>query len=109
MVSGAILLVLVLRFPQAAWIVAAWMGMMLCLYSLYDFKTDLWMQTEQTDAGILARYLGFPVLAYPIAFCWAAVSIVVMYLALRGVVRHELQIVDHEGQSDAVLESEDQN
>ena len=45
------------------------------------------MQTERTDAGILARYFGIEILAYPIAFVWAAISIYVMYRAMRGLIQ----------------------
>lgn len=85
--SGALLLILAAGFPRSARWMAAWLGVMLCLYSLYDFRTDLWMHPERTDAGILARYWGLPFLAYPIAFCWAAISIYAMYLAMRAVER----------------------
>ena len=85
--SGGILLMVAVRFGRAAGVVATWMGVMLCLYSLYDFRTDLWMVPERTDAGILARRWGMPVLAYPIAFLWAAVSVLAMGLAMRSVDR----------------------
>ena len=85
---GVILAVIAVRFNSWAQVLATWIGVMLCLYSLYDFRTDLWMQTERTDAGILATYWGLPVLAYPIAFIWAVVSIGVMFLAMRGLCRN---------------------
>ena len=87
LVCGMLLLGVALRFRRPSGGVAAWMGVMLCLYSLYDFRTDLGMYPEQTDAGILARHWGISVLAYPIAFLWAAISVWVMYLAMRGVAR----------------------
>ena len=49
------------------------------------------MQTERTDAGILARYFGIEILAYPIAFVWAAISIYVMFKAMRGLILHKIQ------------------
>lgn len=85
---GLILVVIALRLKNWAPLLATWMGVMLCLYSLEDFRTDLWMQTAKTDAGILATYWGLPILAYPIAFVWAAVSVWVMFLAMRGLCRH---------------------
>lgn len=69
--------------------VAVWLGVMLCLYSLYDFRTDLWLYAEQTDAGLLAAYWGLPWLAYPIAACWVWLSLWVMYRAMSSLVRHE--------------------
>jgi hypothetical protein len=81
---GVILTFIAFRFDVWANVLATWIGVMLCLYSLHDFRTDLWMQTEQTDAGILAKYWGAPILAYPIALVWAAVSVWVMFLAMRG-------------------------
>jgi hypothetical protein len=86
-ISGLVLLVAVVGFPRGARWVASWLGVMLCLYSLHDFRTDLWMHTEQTDAGILARYWGVPLLAYPIALVWALVSVYAMFLAMRAVER----------------------
>ena len=65
-------------------------GVMLCLYSLYDFRTDLWYYTERTDAGILSAYWGIdplqvPYLAYLIALIWVLVSLSCMYRAMRAV------------------------
>ena len=68
---------------------ALWLGVMLCLYSLHDFRTDLWLYAERTDAGILASLLGLPWLAYPIAGCWVFLSLWVMYRAMASLVRHE--------------------
>lgn len=66
---------------------AIWMGVILCLYSLFDFYTDFGGQTEATDAGILARYWGYAWLAYPIAASWVLVSLAVMYRSMRALVR----------------------
>jgi hypothetical protein len=66
---------------------AVWMGTMLCLYSLFDFYTDLGSQAEATDAGILATYWGYSWLAYPIAFVWVVLSLACMYRAMRALVR----------------------
>ncbi|MDA0746084.1 MAG: M50 family metallopeptidase [bacterium] len=82
--GGLILVAIPLWFPRAARWATNWLGILLCLYSLHDFRTDLWMYADKTDAGILARYWGAPFLAYPIAFTWAAISIFVMYLSLRA-------------------------
>ena len=71
------------RFSVAA---ATWLGIMLCLYSLHDFRTDLSMP-RQTDAGILAHYWGQPLLAYPIALVWILLSVSLMYRAMRALVR----------------------
>ena len=72
---------------------AVWMGVMLCLYSLYDFRTDLWYHPEQTDAGLLSAYWGLdplqvPYLAYLIALIWVLVSLSCMYRAMRAVGRN---------------------
>lgn len=83
---GLVLIVVVGPLGRFAHVLATWIGMMLCLYSLYDFRTDLWMHAERTDAGILAEYFGFAMLAYPIAFVWATISIYVMYRAMRGLI-----------------------
>lgn len=90
-ICGLLLILITIRFDRLSHLLATWVGIVLCLYSLYDFRTDLWMQTERTDAGILARYFGLEILAYPIAFVWAAISIYVMYKAMRGLIRHKIQ------------------
>lgn len=90
-ICGLVLIVVTIRFGRLSHVLATWTGIVLCLYSLYDFRTDLWMQTERTDAGILARYFGIEMLAYPIAFVWATVSIYVMYKAMQGLIRHKIQ------------------
>ena len=87
MLSGAVLIGIAAQMPRASRWTATLLGVMLCLYSLYDFRTDLWMNTANTDAGILADYWGIPLLAYPIALSWALVSVVAMFLAMRGVDR----------------------
>ncbi len=84
---GAALVLMALRFRRLAFAVATWLGVMLCLYSLYDFRTDLWTDPGKTDAGILASYWGLPILAYPIAFLWSAVSLLLMFWALWSVDR----------------------
>lgn len=81
--SGVVLLAVAVHFPRAARWLAAWLGVMLCLYSLYDFRTDLWENPGATDAGILAAYWGVPLLAYPIAFVWAAFGIGAMWIGFR--------------------------
>ena len=85
--SGFLLLVPAVLLPRVAQWVAAWVGVMLCLYSLYDFRTDLWQYTERTDAGILARHWDAPILAYPIALVWALISVYAMYRSMKSVVR----------------------
>ena len=93
--GGGFALGAVALFSQrGARIGSVWMGIMLCLYSLHDFRTDLLYVPERTDAGILALHLGVPeasafMLAYPIAFTWVLFSISVMYRALRALVRAE--------------------
>ncbi len=104
--SGGLLLVVAGRFPRIAEVAATWIGVMLCLYSLHDFRTDLWMYPEKTDAGILARHWGLPVLAYPIAFSWAAVSIAAMYLAMRAVERRGRRLEAQAARTDAVEQRE---
>ena len=84
---GLLLILITILFDRLSHIMATWTGIVLCLYSLYDFRTDLWMQTERTDAGILARHFGIEILAYPIAFVWAAISIYVMFKAMRGLIQ----------------------
>ena len=102
-ICGLLLVLVTIRFGRLSHVLATWIGIVLCLYSLYDFRTDLWMQTERTDAGILARYFGIEILAYPIAFVWAAISIYVMYRAMRGLIRHKIQNGD-EASSDQTAE-----
>ena len=92
--GGAVMISVALLSQRAARMTAVWMGIMLCLYSLHDFQTDLLYVPERTDAGILAMYLGMPaptafLLAYPIAFVWVVFSVSVMYRALRALVRAE--------------------
>lgn len=91
---GLILLLVALRFGDWARVLAVWVGVMLCLYSLHDFRTDLWMQTERTDAGILANAWGIPILAYPIAVVWALFSIWIMFRAMKGLIRNVNEDVD---------------
>ncbi len=80
---GALLLVMaVKRFPHLARVVDA-LAVMLCLYAVYDFADYLLHDTDRTDAGILARYLGVPWLAYPIGLGWTLVSLWLMYRGLR--------------------------
>jgi len=85
--GGLILAAMAIKSQRAAVAAATWIGVMLCLYSLYDFYTDLWCHAELTDAGILARYWGAPLLAYPIALSWVLLSLGFMYRAMRALVR----------------------
>ena len=85
--AGLILAAMAIKSQRAAVAAATWIGVMLCLYSLYDFYTDLWRHAELTDAGILARYWGAPLLAYPIALIWVLLSLSFMYRAMRALVR----------------------
>jgi hypothetical protein len=87
--GGLVLVCMALYSSRAGSAGAIWLGVMLCLYSLDDFRTDLWQFAEQTDAGILAAYLGLPWLAYPIAACWVWMSLLVMYRAMGSLVKHE--------------------
>ena len=89
-ISGVLIMVLALHSQRAAAAGSGWIGVMLCLYSLYDFRTDLWLFPERTDAGILAQYWCGDCrvwLAYPIAFAWVLLSLSFMYRAMRGVLR----------------------
>ena len=85
--GGLILAAMAIKSQRAAVAAATWIGVMLCLYSLYDFYTDLWRHAELTDAGILARYWGAPLLAYPIALSWVLLALGFMYRAMRALVR----------------------
>ena len=91
--GGLTLVVLALRSRLAGRAGAVWMGIMLCLYSLHDFSTDLWLQPEMADAGILARYWGWfwgwPLGPYLIALVWVVISIFCMYRAMRALVRRQ--------------------
>jgi len=86
--GGFALVALAVKSQGWAMAGATWTGVMLCLYSLYDFRTDLWLYPERTDAGILAEYWGMPLLTYPIALSWVLVSVSCMYRAMRVLVRH---------------------
>jgi len=86
--GGLLLVSLAIKSQRAGQAGAICLGVMLCLYSLYDFRTDLWLHPELTDAGILAEYWGLPLLAYPIALGWVVISLAVMYRAMRSLVRH---------------------
>lgn len=88
--GGLILCIMACKSRRLASIGAVWMGVMLCLYSLYDFRTDLWHHPEQTDAGLLSAHWGLdplqvPYLAYLIALIWVLVSLACMYRAMRAV------------------------
>ena len=85
--GGLLLLCMAIKSQRASRAAATWLGIMLCLYSLHDFRTDLWLYPEMTDAGILARNWGLPILAYPIALTWVSLSLALMYRALRAVVK----------------------
>lgn len=86
--GGLVLVSMALKSQRTGAAGAIWLGVMLCLYSLYDFRTDLWLYTELTDAGLLAQYWGMPWLAYPIALLWVLVSVSLMSRAMRSLVRH---------------------
>jgi len=86
--GGLLLVSLAIKSARAGQAGAICLGVMLCLYSLYDFRTDLWLHPELTDAGILAEYWGMPMLAYPIALSWVVISVAVMYRAMKSLVRH---------------------
>lgn len=85
--GGLVLLVAALYSRSMAKAAAVWIGVILCLYSLFDFYTDFGGQTEATDAGILAKYWGHVWLAYPIAASWVLVSLAFMYRSMRALVR----------------------
>ena len=87
--GGLALVCLALYSAVAGAAGGVWMGVMLCLYSLHDFHTDLWSYARYTDAGILAAYWGLPWLAYPIAVLWVWLSVWVMYRAMGILVKHE--------------------
>jgi hypothetical protein len=90
--GGLIIVSLAIKSSRAAMIGSTWLGTLLCLYSMYDFRTDLWMHPELTDAGILARGVGLPqIMAYPIALSWVVISVVLMYRAMRALVRWQRQ------------------
>ena len=87
--GGLALVCLALYSAGAGAASAVWLGVMLCLYSLHDFRTDLWLYAQHTDAGILAAYWGQAWLAYPIAALWVWLSVWVMYRAMGMLVKHE--------------------
>ncbi|MFC1525196.1 M50 family metallopeptidase [Candidatus Latescibacterota bacterium] len=86
--GGLVLVSMALKSQRAGAAGSIWLGVMLCLYSLQDFWSDLLWHTEMTDAGILAGYIGIPILAYPIALLWVVISMWVMYRAMRSLVRN---------------------
>ena len=90
--GGFVLCAMAIKSRQLARVGSVWMGVMLCLYSLYEFRTDLWCFPEMTDAGLLSAYWGLdpmqvPYLAYLIALSWVLVSLSCMYRAMRALVR----------------------
>jgi hypothetical protein len=85
--GGLVILCMAIKSQRASTMAATWLGIMLCLYSLHDFRTDLWQYPEMTDAGILARSWGVPILAYPIALTWVVLSLGLMHRALRAIVK----------------------
>lgn len=85
--GGLLLVSMALKSARAGAAGSIWLGVMLCLYSLHDFRTDLWLYTEQTDAGLLAQFWGVPWLAYPIAFVWVVASLWLMSRAMGGLAR----------------------
>jgi len=87
--GGLVFVSLAIKSQRAGRAGAIWLGVMLCVYSVHDFRTDLWMYPELTDAGILAKHWGISLLAYPIAFSWVTLSVVAMYFSMRALVRKE--------------------
>lgn len=85
--GGLLVLCMAIKSRRASLAAATWLGIMLCLYSLHDFRTDLWSYPELTDAGILARSWGVPLLAYPIALTWVLLSLGLMHRALRAIAK----------------------
>ena len=62
-------------------------GIMSCLYSIYDFGDYLIGNPEKTDAGILANYFGISFLAYPIGICWSIISLIILFVSIKGSLR----------------------
>jgi hypothetical protein len=87
--GGLALICLAMYSARAGAACGVWLGVMLCLYSLHDFWTDLWWFAEYTDAGILAAYWQMPWLAYPIAAVWVWLSLWMMGRALGVLMKHE--------------------
>ncbi len=87
--GGLALVCLAMYSAGAGAACAVWLGVMLCMYSLHDFRTDLWQFAEYTDAGILAEYWGLPWLAYPIAAIWVWFSAWMMYRAMGTMMKYE--------------------
>lgn len=90
--GGFVLCAMAIKSQRLARIGSVWMGVMLCLYSLHEFQTDLWLYTELTDAGLLSAHWGvdpqqWPYLAYLIALSWVLVSLSCMYRAMRALIR----------------------
>ena len=100
-ICGLLLILVTIRFDHLSHLLSTCIGIVLCLSSLYDFRTDLWMQAERTDAGILAQYFGIPMLAYPIAFVWAIISIYIMFRAMRGLIQTQNGAVASSDQTEA--------
>ena len=89
--GGFVLCAMAIKSQRMARVGSVWMGVMLCLYSLFDFRTDLWYHAERTDAGLLSAYWGLdplqvPYLAYLIALSWVLLSLACMYRAMRALV-----------------------
>jgi len=88
-IGGLIFAGMAIKSQRATAAGSVWLGVMLCLYSLHDFRTDLWLYPELTDAGILANHWGHRLLAYPIALSWVLVSVWMMYRSMRALVGRE--------------------
>lgn len=61
-----------------------------CLYlafGLDDLRALLFYATSQTDAGLLARWMGLPALAWPIALAYGALMALMWFWAARGLAR----------------------
>ncbi|MEW6751681.1 MAG: M50 family metallopeptidase [Candidatus Latescibacterota bacterium] len=87
--AAALLLTAALGFSQEAMRVGGtWLGVMFCAYVAHDFGTDLLVQPQITDAGLLARHLQHPGLAMPIAVAWCVVLVPFVAVALWRVERH---------------------
>ena len=61
-----------------------------CLFlsmGLDDLRVLLVYATDQTDAGLLARWMGLPFLAWPIALAYAGAMLAMWFWAFRGLAR----------------------
>jgi hypothetical protein len=70
--------------------VLAFSGCLFLSLGFDDARTLLIYATSETDAGLLARWLGMPFLAWPIALAYSSGMAAMWYWAAKGALRDSI-------------------